>query len=278
MYKTLRQIGLSLVTTLWLSTLAHADDPLAEIQALLQNGQFEEAFPKLKNLADAGHAGSQYMMCSFYDQGLVVKLNHKISHRYCEAAANQGHPMAIGHLGSKYFTGSGVSQDKARGVELFTQAAELNDTGAMVSLSHLHIMGDGVERDTERAYELAMRAAKLGSPSGAFAVGNLYLMGLEPNTSPDSPINVGEAMRWLHSSADMGFIPAFTILGQAYADPQLGIGDYEEAYFWLSLAHQYGVEEIKNLKYEAELKLNKARRNHVTSRLQEWQPKTPTVN
>jgi len=244
---------------------------------MLQNGQFDEAFPALKQLADAGHPGSQYMICNFYDQGLVVKANQKIAFKYCEAAAAQEHPMAIAHLGTKYFFGSGVLQDRDKGMQLIHQAAELNDTGAIMSLSNLYATGEGVTRDTDKAFNLAIKAANLGSPAGAFGVGNFYLLGLEPGVNPDSPINVGEAMRWLHKSAGMGFIPAFATLGHAYTDPQLGVGDYEEAYFWLSLAHKYGIEDITNLKYDIELKLSKARRNHVNRRIAEWRPSEPSV-
>ncbi len=81
--------------------------------------------------------------------------------------------------------------------ELFTKAAEMGDSGAMVELGEMYSSGEGVTEDDAKALNWFKRAAEAGNVSGMVSLGGIYLLG-GGGTDP----NEEEAARWFQKAAD----------------------------------------------------------------------------
>ena len=80
-----------------------------------------------------------------------------------QARVKKKDPGAIYHLGVKYCHGMlGLQKDMRRGVELYTEAAELGSTEALFSLGVAHYFGEGFQKDEAAALEFHKKAAMRG--------------------------------------------------------------------------------------------------------------------
>jgi serine/threonine protein kinase len=80
---------------------------------------------------------------------------------------------------------------------LFSQAAQLGDSAAMVELGECYSSGDGVPQDANKALFWLRRAAEAGNSSGMVLLGGMYVLGIDGN-DPDEE----EAARWFQKAAD----------------------------------------------------------------------------
>ncbi|EJK72077.1 hypothetical protein THAOC_06428 [Thalassiosira oceanica] len=72
-------------------------------------------------------------------------------------------PAAIYYLGQQYFFGQlGLQEDSRKGVELYTEAVELDSIQALFDLGHVYYHGDGVQEDKAKAAEFWTKAAMQG--------------------------------------------------------------------------------------------------------------------
>eukprot|EP00562_Extubocellulus_spinifer_P031574 CAMPEP_0178724432 /NCGR_PEP_ID=MMETSP0699-20121125/26106_1 /TAXON_ID=265572 /ORGANISM="Extubocellulus spinifer, Strain CCMP396" /LENGTH=439 /DNA_ID=CAMNT_0020375637 /DNA_START=935 /DNA_END=2254 /DNA_ORIENTATION=+ len=77
-----------------------------------------------RKAADQGHPEAQYYLGKIED----ARSNYAEACRLFEAAASQGHMIALCHLGIQYCQGHGVEQDLIKAVRLITIAAKLQTT------------------------------------------------------------------------------------------------------------------------------------------------------
>ena len=80
--------------------------------------------------------------------------------KYYQMAVDHGNVESIYELANCYFHGKGVTQDKAKGVELLTRAANKADANAAYILGMLYEQGDGVPKDARKAVEWYSRAVE----------------------------------------------------------------------------------------------------------------------
>ena len=66
-------------------------------------------------------------------------------------------------LGLNYYKGIMVEQNYAKAVQLFTNAADHNNTDAMVMLADMYATGEGVKEDKDKSFNYLIQAAKLGN-------------------------------------------------------------------------------------------------------------------
>ena len=107
---------------------------LAFIRQNPQDKRFSpaEAAKYFQRAADAGAADAEYELAKVYEQGLGVDPDPDKALKLYQASAAQGYPDAINDLGFLYFQGGlGLTTDKAKGVDLFRQAADLRHPEAM---------------------------------------------------------------------------------------------------------------------------------------------------
>ena len=81
-------------------------------------------------------------------------------------------PVAISHLGGKYFDGAnGLKKDMQKAMELWTEAAELGSIEALYNLGVVYDSGEVVQQDEAKAAEFYTKAAMQGHVEGRHNLG-----------------------------------------------------------------------------------------------------------
>ena len=116
-----------------------------------------------------------------------------------ERAAAAGSPEAQYELAIQYETGKGVSQDEARALELYRQAAAQDYPDALNELGFFHFQGMlGLPQDPQKALTFFERAADLRHPQAMYNFAALIDDGLIPGKGP------AEAARYLYQALRIG--------------------------------------------------------------------------
>jgi TPR repeat protein len=113
-----------------------------------------------RRAAEAGHAEAQNSMASV----LQAERRYEEARSWYERAAAQGHPLATNSLGYLYDLGLGVSQDRRKGFELYSSAADLGWAEAMWNLANIYGAGQLGEKDLDMACVWTLRALKYVEP------------------------------------------------------------------------------------------------------------------
>ena len=140
------------------------------------------------------------------------------------ASAGPEEDMAAGRLA--YERG-----DVVDAITNFTRAARQDHIPAQLWLGEIY---DQSEQNADAVYWYR-RAADLGSAEGQFNVGRMYLQGdgVEQNNE--------QAVTWITTAAENGFVPAMRVLATNFQQGGLGLAaDPEQARLWLQKAAELG--------------------------------------
>lgn len=129
---------------------------MAEAEAAYKAGDVTAAFNDWLFWAQKGNANAQYNVAESYRVGEGVVQNFAEAAKFYEAAALQGLPDAMTHMGFVYRDGIGVVQDYTEALKWFRSAIESGDKiSVQVGLDSIGIMyrdGQGVLQDNIRAH------------------------------------------------------------------------------------------------------------------------------
>ncbi|MEL6529616.1 MAG: tetratricopeptide repeat protein [Pseudomonadota bacterium] len=168
-----------------------------EIQSLIDNEEYSQAFARASELAATGDPSAHNWLGWLYEEGKGIEIDLPLAvyHYRIAAASQENH--------ASWRLGVLIDQGQAAGtleeaVALFKSVAEKEYTNAIVSLAVMQATGRGTSQDYPAALESYMRAAALGDGGGLRGVGiMMYLgQGLEPNKE--------EAAAWFLVSAARG--------------------------------------------------------------------------
>jgi uncharacterized protein len=106
--------------------------------------------------ADQGMAEAQNSLGSIFQ----AEKNYAEAKSWYELAAAQNHPMATNSLGYLYDLGLGVPQDRNKGFEIYSRAADLGWSEAMWSIAVMYGGGQIGKPDLFAACTWAVRAKK----------------------------------------------------------------------------------------------------------------------
>lgn len=173
--------------------------------------------------------------------GKGLKQDFNEARHWFEQAAMAGIPSAKHGLGLMYQNGYGVPESPLEALRLYREAADEGALSAMVALGVLYIEGKkGVfAKDYQQAHEWLERAAEKGRVDAKYFLGTLHADGL------GVPKNHKEAARLYREAANGDHAWAMNNLGVLYHEGKGLQRNDEEAYFWLSLAMQRGIEPIR---------------------------------
>lgn len=115
--------------------------------------------------------------------------------------------------------------------------AVVGNAGAQFALGMIYATGDGVPEDTAVALQWMEKAAEQGHRQAQYELGSYY-------TLDHLARDYAKAADWLRRSAEQGYAPAQTSLGILYAAGQGVQQDFAEAFAWLSLAEEFGPNEL----------------------------------
>ena len=150
-----------------------------------------------------------------------------------QARVEKEAPEAIYHLGEKYFQGVlGLRKDVRKGVELWTEAAELGSIEALFNLGAAHERGLGVQENKAKAVEFYKKAAIQGH------VRSRYNLGCYEGQKG----NHDRAARHFLISAKMGHKDSVETIKKMFMSGAATKGQYTEAL----KGYQDALEEMKS--------------------------------
>jgi TPR repeat protein len=150
------------------------------------------------------------------------------------AAAMQGQAWAQTKLGKLYTESPDDASRWTKGVDLLHQAADQNDTEALLALSRLAARGQAVPQSFVESFKFCSRAAQLGSPEAQNDLAGMYAGGR--GIAKD----MGAAISWGRKSAQAGYTPAKYALAMALLNAEDSSGSTSEAVSWLQSAAKDG--------------------------------------
>jgi uncharacterized protein len=114
-----------------------------------------------RRAAEAGLAEAQNTVGSI----LQTRGQYTEALPWYEKASNQGHALATNNLAYLYDLGRGVPQDRRKGYELYSKAAELGWAEAMWNLANMHGAGQLGQPDLVAACTWTVRAQRFADPN-----------------------------------------------------------------------------------------------------------------
>jgi len=153
---------------------------------------------------------------------------------FIQERVRAGIPSAMYCLGEQYFAGKmGLRKNMERGIELWTQAAELGNVEARFNLGLAFLCGDGVGQDFKTAFEHWTLAAMSGHPEARHQLG---VFQLREKRRPDL------ALKHFMISAKMGFEESLNTVKTLFMTRLATRDAYAEALAGYQIAH----EEMKS--------------------------------
>ena len=140
-----------ILITLFIGCTAFSADFGKGVEAY-KKGDYEAALDEFFDLADEGHALSQFNLGVMYSQGIGVPKIDDMAVKWFTLAAKKGLAPAQSLLGSMYRGGKSVPQNNKTAFKWYSLAAEQGDTDARYYLGVMYRRGKGVPKDYVHAH------------------------------------------------------------------------------------------------------------------------------
>ena len=144
------------------------------------------------------------------------------------------------NIGLRYYNGDSVTQDYAKAIECFRQAAEQGYAAAQNSLGECYFYGRGVTQDYAQAICWFRKAAEQGYAKAQYNLGYCYKNGLGVTK------DYAQAVYWYRKAAEQGYAKAQNDLGYCYENGQGVTQDYAQSISWYHKAAEQGNAKAQN--------------------------------
>lgn len=200
-------------------------------------GRQRDYFDPARWYANA-EAEAQENSTLLYPSGVNVERDEAEGIRWFQLAAEQGHPVALTHIGMLVHQGQkGFEKDTERGIAMLQQAAEQNFAGAHYALARVFRFGDGAAVDLSKALEHYRAAAEADHLDAAFEYGMLLV-------GDGAQQDLTEGARWLAVAADRGHTLAQLNFGNLYRRGHGVEQNYHLAAFWFRRASAHPLAQL----------------------------------
>lgn len=147
----------------------------------------ESVYTVIKRLSEKPNVEGEilHMLAQYYRDGIVVEKDIDKSIDLLKLSADKGCSYAINDLGVIYEFGKfGVQKDINKAIAYFEKGVLQGDTNCMLELGFLLEQSEDSPHNYERAFELYLQAANLNNPGAINNVGTCYKKGIgtEQNT------------------------------------------------------------------------------------------------
>lgn len=200
-------------------------DNISEQEKKIKAELLKEAIVNLRKLADKGYADAQYLLGDAYASGALGKPDLKESFAMFQLAAKHGHGEAAYRAALCLEEGWGTAKDVRRAAQFLRTAASRNQPGAMLRLGLACFYGKmGFARNSkvqQEGIKWLTRAAESANevyPQAPYELAKIYEAGYKDIVFSDHQY----AAQLYVKSAELNYIPAATIVGQAYEYGKLG--------------------------------------------------------
>jgi TPR repeat protein len=200
--------------------------------------------------------------------------NQKIGFGWYQKAADAGDARGTFKLGSAYFYGRGVTEDKAKGNVILQKAADLGSSDAAVDLGANYLDGDGVPKSSEKGIALYLEAAKQNNVIALNNLGNTYIDGENAPKNPTLAKDYFEKGIALGNPASMNDLGYRLFEGDGFPkDVERGLKLVKQAadngnrfaYYNLGRYNEGGIGMTKDVGAAIAFYVKAAEQNHTTS-------------
>lgn len=206
-------------------------------------GKCDEAQTWLKKAADQGFIPSKNTLGSWYFYGQCVKEDKAEAVKLYRYAAERGYAESQLHLGYCYAKGLGVKVDYKEALKWYMMAADQGNMYACYNLGLFYERGDGVDKDFKEAINWYLKAADMGYADAYVNIGHLYYgfnYGIDHSYE--------EAVKWYEKAAQLNNARGLHSLGRCYYDGDGVTRDYQKAYeLYMKAAEQNYAPSYNNL-------------------------------
>lgn len=195
----------------------------------------------MKRAADQNDPDAMTKLVQLYRLGRGVEKNEAEAARLLRAAAEAGHPAAMGVMGEYHRSGTlGFPEDNDKGIELMQRAADLGDGYSLARIGQFTIW-----RDEQAGLALIRQGAERSDPHAAWLYGGYLLAGRY-----GLQVNKTLGIQYLTLAAQGGHREAQDQLGREYIHAKNTPANHDLARFWLSQAaaqgHQFAQKSLDN--------------------------------
>ncbi len=205
-------------------------------------GSARPSLPAAPKVDRAATEAAAEATAALYKKGLDARSGGDL----VSAAEAWGRAAEAGHAGAAYQLGlllkigrKPITQDLARALRLFVQAAEPGNAAAQYEAAQMFSRGLGGPRNCAEATKWSQKAAEAGLPEAALLLGELHKAECAGARNPQ------EAARWYRVAADKGLPNAQFSLGVLYVNGDGVPKDIKEARKWLEAAASKGNTSAK---------------------------------
>ena len=164
---------------------------------LVQAGKFGLALKEFLQLAETGHAPSQFSVGLIYHLGRGVPVDLAKAYYWYKKSVLNDHIAGLNNIGMMYLNGEYVAQNRDVAYRLFKKASS-SHAQAMDNLGQCYEKGWGTDRNTTRAVNMYTLSGDNGYIRGWFHLGQLYEKGY-----PDVPRDIDKAVEWYTKAAEL---------------------------------------------------------------------------
>jgi uncharacterized protein len=155
--------------------------------------------------------------------------------------AESGDAIAQYRVGYIYYIGREVPKDLRKAVKWWRKAANGGWLLAQKAMGNSYENGFGVTENLTKAIKWYGMAAKQGDADAQYELGTLYrkiaAVSMDENNDRDkATLEMKEALRWLHKSAEQGYQLSHSLLAFIYGHGHEASQDMVQAHKWASLA------------------------------------------
>lgn len=162
---------------------------------------YGDAMRWYRKAAEEGSAKAQFFLGRMYETGQFRDHNPVLAARWYQKAAAQGHRLAQYRLGQMYLSGRGVKQAPDTAAEWFEKAGRQDLKEAQFNLGYLYDSGLGVKKSPQLAAEWYRKAAEQGVGKAQYNLG--VLLSGQGRGGGEATDKV-EAWMWLALAAEGG--------------------------------------------------------------------------
>ncbi len=205
---------------------------------------WETAVSLCRDSAEQGLALGQHLLGSLYYNGDGVPQDREEWFRWVRLSAEQGYHFAEFSVGWAYQRGEGTQADSVEAARWYGSSSEKGNSLAQYQLGYMLERGAGIAKDQREAARWYREAAEQGHMTAQDRLARMYFSGR--GVAEDDV----EAVRWLRAAADQGLPGAQERLARAYENGHGVAEDLPEAERWYRKAAEQGHTQAQaNLGY-----------------------------
>lgn len=162
------------------SQIDYDNDPVYQAaRAAADSGRYDEAFPVIKRVAEAGFAKAQYNLAVLYREGRGTPASPELYRQWMQASAAQELALALFTLGLDYDVGRGVAKDLPRALGYYERSAIAGNPLAAYNAGQIHLLGEGsIPPNRDKAIQFLEKSADAKEARALMTLGYMYETGL----------------------------------------------------------------------------------------------------